>query len=85
MQQQVTRGSFRPSGFSTLSGAVSTANTVHAHGPWDGLIIDDFFALSLECASFLPGSGLSALKAKLRVAKAASASEQLPGADDKNI
>ncbi|CAE6946248.1 unnamed protein product [Symbiodinium natans] len=66
-------------------GRLQSKHTVHAHGPWDGLIIDDFFALSLECASFLPGSGLSASEAKLRVAKAAYASEQLPGADDKDI
>ena len=57
---------------------------VPLHGPWEGLIIDDFFALGVESKSFVAGAD-SASSRILSRAKQAYASEAVAGSDDKDV
>ena len=56
---------------------------VPLHGPWEGLIIDDFFALGVESKSFVAGAD-SASSRILSRAKQAYASA-VAGSDDKDV
>ncbi|CAE7515547.1 unnamed protein product, partial [Symbiodinium necroappetens] len=57
---------------------------VAAVGPWQGLIIDDFFCLGVESGDFLPGSPSASLDA-LEVAKSAYDSEGVAGSPSKDV
>ena len=65
-------------------GRLQSKHRVASSGPWSGLIIDDFFSLSCEAASFVAGSPSAASKQLLQ-AKAAYAAEAVLGSDEKDV
>ncbi|CAE7293507.1 unnamed protein product, partial [Symbiodinium sp. KB8] len=65
-------------------GRLQSKRRVASSGPWSGLIIDDFFSLSCEAASFVAGSPSAASKQLLQ-AKAAYAAEAVLGSDEKDV
>ena len=65
-------------------GRLRSKHRVPPLGPRDGLIIDDYFSLSVEDSSYVPGSPCKSLS-WLHTAKKAYASEGVLGSDAKDV
>ena len=65
-------------------GRLENKRPVAPAGPWDGLIIDDYFSLSVEDRCFQPGSE-SASSLLIAQAKSGYADEAVLGSEDKDV
>ncbi|CAE7273945.1 rluB [Symbiodinium sp. CCMP2592] len=66
------------------TGRLESRSRVAREGPWQGLIIDDFFALAVEDGSLVPG-GPSASSVLIDRAKVGYSAEQVLGSDNKEV
>ncbi|CAE7829539.1 unnamed protein product, partial [Symbiodinium necroappetens] len=78
------QGLLESSGCLLGPGRLQASHPVSATGPWQGLIIDDFFALAVQPGSFRSGSP-SPSSALVDLAKAGYARESVLGSDDKDV